>query len=177
MGHGRCWITQDNFTALIALAVLEEREEAEEGEKGGKEGSKDGEEEEGREGGDGNEEKGVYMTSRREFVERIKENQGKQENTMSPLVVEALELSWLRFVKAVAKAEADTEAGPDKQHSVEPEVHSSSPSDGFQREISRAEKNWASVVHKHLIVQPFYKPEPLHMFHKKLSMLILGAKH
>ncbi|KAH7818992.1 uncharacterized protein MONOS_8097 [Monocercomonoides exilis] len=110
--------------AAIALAVLEEREEVEEGEKGGKEveekGEEDGGKDGGREGGDGNEEKGVYPTAHREFVERIKENQGKLEEAMAPLVVEALGLSGLRFVKA------DAEVGADKQHSVKPEVCSSS---------------------------------------------------
>eukprot|EP00770_Monocercomonoides_exilis_P016597 MONOS_16565.1-p1 / transcript=MONOS_16565.1 / gene=MONOS_16565 / organism=Monocercomonoides_exilis_PA203 / gene_product=IQ domain-containing protein H / transcript_product=IQ domain-containing protein H / location=Mono_scaffold01866:30-1708(-) / protein_length=472 / sequence_SO=supercontig / SO=protein_coding / is_pseudo=false len=121
--------------AAIALAVLEEREEAEEGEKGGKEGEEKGEEkgEDGRrEGDDGNEEKGGYPTAHREFVEKIKENQGKLEEAMAPLVVEALGLSGLRFVKA------ETEVGADKQHSVEPEVRSSSPSDGIQQENRRA---------------------------------------
>ncbi|KAH7825977.1 uncharacterized protein MONOS_4549 [Monocercomonoides exilis] len=94
----------------IALDVLEEREEAEEGERGGKEGEERGEEyggrvggkDEGREGGDGNEEKGGYPAAHREFVERIKENLGKMEKAMEQLVVEALGLSWLRFVKAEA---------------------------------------------------------------------------
>ncbi|KAH7818636.1 uncharacterized protein MONOS_8386 [Monocercomonoides exilis] len=105
--------------AAIELAVLEEREEAEEGEKGGKRGEEKGEEDGGkdggREGGDGNEEKGGYPTAHREFVERIKENQGKLEEAIAPLVVEALGLSGLRFVKA------DAEVGADQQHSVEPE--------------------------------------------------------
>ncbi|KAH7819659.1 uncharacterized protein MONOS_13138 [Monocercomonoides exilis] len=74
----------------IVLAVLEEREEAEEG--------------------DVNEEKGVYPTAHREFVERIKENQRKLEEAMVQMVVEALGLSRLRFVKA------DAEADTDKQH-------------------------------------------------------------
>ncbi|KAH7820374.1 uncharacterized protein MONOS_6247 [Monocercomonoides exilis] len=64
--------------AAIALAVLEEREEAEEG--------------------GGNRVKGGHRTVHREFVERIKENQGKLEEAMEPLV-EALGLSGLRFVK------------------------------------------------------------------------------
>eukprot|EP00770_Monocercomonoides_exilis_P011996 MONOS_11938.1-p1 / transcript=MONOS_11938.1 / gene=MONOS_11938 / organism=Monocercomonoides_exilis_PA203 / gene_product=flagellar associated protein / transcript_product=flagellar associated protein / location=Mono_scaffold00628:4-3414(-) / protein_length=1023 / sequence_SO=supercontig / SO=protein_coding / is_pseudo=false len=126
--------------AAIALAVLEEREEAEEGEKGGKNGEEKGEEkgEDGRrEGGDGNEEKGGYPTAHREFVEKIKENQGKLEEAMAPLVVEALGLSGLRFVKA------ETEVGADKQYSVEPEVCSSSPSDGIQQENRRAEEEAA----------------------------------
>ncbi|KAH7828851.1 uncharacterized protein MONOS_6148 [Monocercomonoides exilis] len=111
--------------ATIAQEVLEEREEEEEGEKGGKDGKEDG----GREGGDGNEEKGGYPTAHREFVEKIKENQGKLEEAMALLVVEALGLSGLRFVKA------EVEVGADKQHSVEPEVCSSSSSDGIQQEI------------------------------------------
>ncbi|KAH7815004.1 uncharacterized protein MONOS_9607 [Monocercomonoides exilis] len=127
--------------AAIALAVLEEREESEEGEKGGKEGEEEGEEDGGkdggREGGDGNEEKGGYPTAHREFVERIKENQGKLEEAMAPLIVEALGLSVLRFVKA------EVEMGADKQHSVEPEVCSSSPSDGIQQENRRAEEEAA----------------------------------
>ncbi|KAH7832711.1 uncharacterized protein MONOS_10943 [Monocercomonoides exilis] len=85
--------------AAIVQAVLEEREEAEEGEKGGKEGEEKGEEDGGREGGDGNEEKGGYPAAHREFVERIKENQGKLEEAMAPLIVEALGLRRLRFVK------------------------------------------------------------------------------
>ncbi|KAH7817058.1 uncharacterized protein MONOS_13828 [Monocercomonoides exilis] len=72
----------------ISLAELEEREEAEEGER------------EGAEGGDGTEEKGGYRTAHRDFVERIKENKGKLEEAIAPLVVEALGLSGLRFVKA-----------------------------------------------------------------------------
>ncbi|KAH7827768.1 uncharacterized protein MONOS_17273 [Monocercomonoides exilis] len=89
--------------AAIALAVLEEREEAEEGEREGKEGEEEGEEDRGKEGGDGNEEKGGYPTAHGEFVERIKENQGKLEEAIAPLVVEALGLSGLRFVKADAE--------------------------------------------------------------------------
>ncbi|KAH7830290.1 uncharacterized protein MONOS_7557 [Monocercomonoides exilis] len=73
--------------AVIVQAVFDEREEAEEG--------------------DGNEEKGGYPTARREFVERIKENQGKLEEAIALLVVEALGLSGLRFVKAGTEAEAD----------------------------------------------------------------------
>ncbi|KAH7819459.1 uncharacterized protein MONOS_7128 [Monocercomonoides exilis] len=103
--------------AAIVLEVLEEREEAE--------------------GGDGNEEKGGYPTAHREFVERIKENQGKLEEAMAPLIVEALGLSGLRFVKAEA------EVGAYKQHSVEPEVRSSSPSDGIQQENRIAEEEEA----------------------------------
>ncbi|KAH7831474.1 uncharacterized protein MONOS_16972 [Monocercomonoides exilis] len=64
----------------IVLVVLEEREEAEEG--------------------DVNEVKGGYPAAHREFVERIKENRGKLEEAMAPLVVEALGMSGLRFVKA-----------------------------------------------------------------------------
>ncbi|KAH7828827.1 uncharacterized protein MONOS_6167 [Monocercomonoides exilis] len=146
----------------IVLAVLEEREEVEEGEKGCKEGDKEGEEkgeeDGGREGGDGNEEKGVYPTAHREFVERIKENQGKLEEAMAPLVVEALGLGRLRFVKAEAEADSD------KQHSVEPEVCSSSPSDGIQQKISREEENWTSAVRRFVIVQPFHQPEQLRVF-------------
>ncbi|KAH7829090.1 uncharacterized protein MONOS_17131 [Monocercomonoides exilis] len=56
---------------------------------------------------------------------------------MSPLVVEALGLSGLRFVKAEA------EAGANKQHSEEPELCSSSPSDGTQLENRRAEEEEA----------------------------------
>ncbi|KAH7823610.1 uncharacterized protein MONOS_9489 [Monocercomonoides exilis] len=120
--------------AAIPLDVLEEREEAEEGERRGKEGEekgeekgeKEGEEDGGREGGDGNEEKDGYPTAHREFVEKIKDNQGKLEEAMAQMVVEALGLSGLRFVKAEAEADSD------KQHSVEPEVCSSSPSDGIQ---------------------------------------------
>ncbi|KAH7819168.1 uncharacterized protein MONOS_3238 [Monocercomonoides exilis] len=127
--------------AAIALAVLEEQEEAKEGERRGKEGEEKGEEEEkedgGREGGDGNEEKGGYPAAHRKFVERIKENQGKLEEAMVPLVVDALGLSGLRFVKV------ETEAGADKQHSVEPEVCRSSPSDGIQQENRRAEEEVA----------------------------------
>ncbi|KAH7831279.1 uncharacterized protein MONOS_11208 [Monocercomonoides exilis] len=128
-------------SAVIALVVLEEREEAEEGEKGGKEGEEkgeeNGEEDGGREVGDGNEENGRYPTAHREYVEKIKEKQGKLEETMSPLVVEALGLSGLRFVKAEA------EAGANKQHSEEPELCSSSPSDGTQLENRRAEEEEA----------------------------------
>ncbi|KAH7828290.1 uncharacterized protein MONOS_12750 [Monocercomonoides exilis] len=74
--------------AAIALAVLEEREEAKEGERGDKEGEEMG----GKEGGDGNEEKSGRPTAHREFVERMKENQGKLEEAMALLVVEALGL-------------------------------------------------------------------------------------
>ncbi|KAH7819367.1 uncharacterized protein MONOS_17942 [Monocercomonoides exilis] len=56
---------------------------------------------------------------------------------MAQLIVKALGLSGLRFVKA------ESEVGVSKQHSVEPEVHSSSPSDGIQQEISRAEEEAA----------------------------------
>ncbi|KAH7819790.1 uncharacterized protein MONOS_10210 [Monocercomonoides exilis] len=56
---------------------------------------------------------------------------------MTPLVVEELGLNGLRFVKT------DAEVGADKQHSVEPEVFSSSPSNGIQQEISRAEEEAA----------------------------------
>ncbi|KAH7823528.1 uncharacterized protein MONOS_11759 [Monocercomonoides exilis] len=88
--------------------------------------------------GDGNEEKGAYPTAHREFVERIKENQVKLEEAMAPLVVEVLGMSRLRFVKAGMEAEA--EDGADKQHSVEPKVCSSSPSDSIQQENRRAEE-------------------------------------
>ncbi|KAH7818638.1 uncharacterized protein MONOS_8384 [Monocercomonoides exilis] len=98
--------------AAIALAALEEREEAKECE--------------------GNEEKGGYPTAHREFVERIKENQGKLEEAIAQLVVEALGLVWLRFMKVKTHPEAD------KQHSVESEMCSSSPSDGIQQENRKA---------------------------------------
>ncbi|KAH7831500.1 uncharacterized protein MONOS_11999 [Monocercomonoides exilis] len=114
----------------------------EEGERGGKEGEEKGEEkgeeDGGREEGDVNEVKGGYPTAHREFVERIKENQGKLEEAMAPLVVEALGLSGLRFVKA------DAEVGASKQHPMKPEVCSSSPSDGIQQEISRAAEEEAA---------------------------------
>ncbi|KAH7821321.1 uncharacterized protein MONOS_15015 [Monocercomonoides exilis] len=55
---------------------------------------------------------------------------------MAPLVVEAHGLSGLRFVKAEAEA--------DMLHSVEPEVCSSSPSDGIQQENRRAEEEAAN---------------------------------
>ncbi|KAH7815970.1 uncharacterized protein MONOS_13057 [Monocercomonoides exilis] len=129
------------FPEAIALAMLDGREEVEEGNGNGEEGEEKGEEDGGkdggREGGDGNEEKGWYPTAHRKFVERIKEKQGKLEEAMAPLAVEALGLSRLRFVKAEA------EAGADKQHSEEPELCSSSPSDGIQEEISRAEEEAA----------------------------------
>ncbi|KAH7821884.1 uncharacterized protein MONOS_5152 [Monocercomonoides exilis] len=89
------WLRMENVVLLpeeIVLAVLEEREEAEEG--------------------DGNEEKNGYPTAHREFVERIKENQGKVEEAIAPLVVEALGMSGLRFVKV------GLEAGAGKQYSV-----------------------------------------------------------
>ncbi|KAH7817085.1 uncharacterized protein MONOS_8006 [Monocercomonoides exilis] len=76
------WRSQQSRPA-ISLAELEEREEAEEGER------------EGAEGGDGTEEKGGYRTAHRDFVERIKENQGKLEEAIAPLVVEAFGLSRL----------------------------------------------------------------------------------
>ncbi|KAH7817089.1 uncharacterized protein MONOS_8002 [Monocercomonoides exilis] len=117
--------------AAIALEALEEREKAEEGERGGKEGEEKG----GGERGDGNEEKGSYLTAHREFVEKIKENQGKLEEAMAPLIVEGLGLSGLRFVKADAEA--------DKQHSVESEVLSTSSVDCIQQEILRAEEEAA----------------------------------
>eukprot|EP00770_Monocercomonoides_exilis_P016328 MONOS_16282.1-p1 / transcript=MONOS_16282.1 / gene=MONOS_16282 / organism=Monocercomonoides_exilis_PA203 / gene_product=unspecified product / transcript_product=unspecified product / location=Mono_scaffold01612:4538-5904(+) / protein_length=298 / sequence_SO=supercontig / SO=protein_coding / is_pseudo=false len=122
--------------AAIALAVLEEREEAEEGERGCKEGEEKGkekgEEDGGRDGGDGNEEKGGYPTAHREHVERIEEIQVMLEEAMTPMVVDVLGLSGLRFVKA------ETEVGADKQHSVEPEECSFFPSDGIQQENRRA---------------------------------------
>ncbi|KAH7816300.1 uncharacterized protein MONOS_10035 [Monocercomonoides exilis] len=96
-------------------AVLEEREKAEEG--------------------GGNEVKGGYPAAHREFVERIKENQGKLEEAMALLVVEALGLSGLRFVKVGAEA--------DDQHSIESELCSSSPSDDIQQENRRAEEEEA----------------------------------
>ncbi|KAH7818511.1 uncharacterized protein MONOS_8417 [Monocercomonoides exilis] len=127
--------------AAIALAVLEEREEAEAGKGGGKEGEekgeKEGKEDEAREGGDRNEEKGGFLTAHREFVERIKENQGNLKEAMVQPVVEELGLSGLRFVKV------DAEVGVDKLHSVEPEVCSTSPSTGIQQENRRAEEEIA----------------------------------
>ncbi|KAH7831467.1 uncharacterized protein MONOS_15419 [Monocercomonoides exilis] len=77
------WLRMEDMVLLpeeIVLVVLEEREEAEEG--------------------DVNEVKGGYPAAHREFVERIKENRGKLEEAMAPLVVEALGMSGLRFVKA-----------------------------------------------------------------------------
>ncbi|KAH7820718.1 uncharacterized protein MONOS_14717 [Monocercomonoides exilis] len=103
----------------ITLAVLEEREEAEEGERGCKEGDKEGEEKGGRKGGDGNEVKGGYPAAHREFVERIKENQGKLEEAIAQMVVEALGMSGLS------------------------EGCSSSPSDNVQQENRRAEEESA----------------------------------
>ncbi|KAH7827094.1 uncharacterized protein MONOS_15393 [Monocercomonoides exilis] len=141
------WLRMEDVVlspVVIALAVLEEREEAEEGEMGGKEGEEKGEEngeekgeekgeeDEGRDRGDGNEEKGRYPTAIRKFVERIEEIQGKLEEAMVPLVVEALGLSGLRLVKA------DAEVGVSKQHPMKPEVCSSSPSNGIQQENRRA---------------------------------------
>ncbi|KAH7816452.1 uncharacterized protein MONOS_15518 [Monocercomonoides exilis] len=128
--------------AAIELAVLKEREEAEEGKRGGKEGEEKGEErgkekgeeDEGRDGGDGNEEKGGYPTVHREYVGKIKENQGKLEEAMAQLVVEALGLSQLRSVKVKTHKEAD------KRYSVESKMCSSSPSDGIQQESRKAEK-------------------------------------
>ncbi|KAH7821110.1 uncharacterized protein MONOS_13728 [Monocercomonoides exilis] len=112
--------------AAIVLAVFDEREEAEEGEKGGKEGEEKGEEE----GEDG----------RRDGGDGIIENQVKLEEAKVPLVVEALGLSELRFVKAEVGTEAEAEAGTNKQHSIETKVCRSSTSDGIQQEISRAEE-------------------------------------
>ncbi|KAH7825395.1 uncharacterized protein MONOS_2529 [Monocercomonoides exilis] len=120
--------TDDDVVLLpvdIEQTMLEEREEAEEGERGGKEGEENGEEDGRKEGSEGNEEKGGYPTAHREFVERIKESQGKLEEAIAPLVVEGLGLSGLRFVKA------DAEVGADKQHSVEPEVCSSLSANGI----------------------------------------------
>eukprot|EP00770_Monocercomonoides_exilis_P000298 MONOS_296.1-p1 / transcript=MONOS_296.1 / gene=MONOS_296 / organism=Monocercomonoides_exilis_PA203 / gene_product=unspecified product / transcript_product=unspecified product / location=Mono_scaffold00005:56407-56772(+) / protein_length=122 / sequence_SO=supercontig / SO=protein_coding / is_pseudo=false len=113
--------------AAIALAVREEREETEEGE------SEEAEE------GDENEVKCVYPTAHREFVERMKEIQGKLEEAMAPLNVEALGLSRLRFVKV------ETEA--DKLHSVGPEVCSTSPSYSIQQEISEEQKRKQQMDH------------------------------
>ncbi|KAH7821009.1 uncharacterized protein MONOS_7686 [Monocercomonoides exilis] len=107
----------------IALAVLEEREEVEEGERGGKDGGKG--------------EKKSEKKMDGEFVERNKENQEKLEEVIAPLVVEALGLSGLRFVKEKA------EVGVNKQHSVEPEVCSSLSAYCIQQEISRAEEEAA----------------------------------
>ncbi|KAH7831213.1 uncharacterized protein MONOS_3815 [Monocercomonoides exilis] len=87
------------LSEAIVLVVLEEREEVE--------GEEKGEEKGGRKGGDGNEEKGGYPTAHREFVERIKENQGKLEEAMAPLVVEVLGTSRLRFAKARTETEAE----------------------------------------------------------------------
>ncbi|KAH7828514.1 uncharacterized protein MONOS_7711 [Monocercomonoides exilis] len=98
----------------LLQAVLEEREEAKEGE--------------------GDEMKGDCPAAHRELVERIKKSQGKQEEAMESTVVEALGLSWLRFAKAEDEAEAD------KPHSTEAEMYHSSPSDGIQQKISRAEE-------------------------------------
>ncbi|KAH7819265.1 uncharacterized protein MONOS_2878 [Monocercomonoides exilis] len=131
--------------AAIAPAEVEEREEEEEGERGCKEGDKEGEEmgeedggkDRGIEGGDGNEEKNGYSTAHRYFVERIKEKQGKLESAMVLLVVEALGLCRLRFVKAEAEADSD------KQHSLKPEVCRTSQRDDIQQEISRAEEDSA----------------------------------
>ncbi|KAH7822546.1 uncharacterized protein MONOS_8828 [Monocercomonoides exilis] len=53
---------------------------------------------------------------------------------MTPLVVEALGMSRLRFVNA----RTETEASAGKKYSVEPEVSNSSPSDGIQQENRRA---------------------------------------
>ncbi|KAH7819121.1 uncharacterized protein MONOS_12788 [Monocercomonoides exilis] len=102
--------------AAIALEVLEEWEEAEEGEM------------EETEGGDGNEEKGGRPIAHREFVEGIKENQGKLEEAIAQLVVEALGLSRLRFVKA----RTATEASAGKKFSVQPEMRNFSPADGIR---------------------------------------------
>ncbi|KAH7823725.1 uncharacterized protein MONOS_15310 [Monocercomonoides exilis] len=54
-------------------------------------------------------------------------------------IVEALELSRLKFMNTEAEAKVDT----DKQHSVEPEMCSSSLSDEIQQEISRADEEEA----------------------------------
>ncbi|KAH7818867.1 uncharacterized protein MONOS_13813 [Monocercomonoides exilis] len=102
----------------IVLVVLEEREEAEEG--------------------DVNEVKGGYPAAHREFVERVKKNQGKPEEVMAQLNVETLGLSRLRFVKA------DTEVCVSKQHPMKSEVCSSSPSDGIQQENRRASEEEAT---------------------------------
>ncbi|KAH7826803.1 uncharacterized protein MONOS_3884 [Monocercomonoides exilis] len=85
---------------------------------------------------EGNEEKGGYPILQIEFVERIKEKQRKLEEAMAPLVVDALGLSRLRFVK-------ETKAEVDKQHSVKSEVCSISSADGIQQEILRAEEEAA----------------------------------
>ncbi|KAH7819598.1 uncharacterized protein MONOS_15974 [Monocercomonoides exilis] len=118
--------------ACVTIAVVEVVGDC--GERGDKEGEEDG----GREEGEGNEEKGGYPTAHREFVERIKENQGKLEEAMAPLVVEALGLSGLRFVKA------ETEVCESKQHPMKPEVCSSSPSNGIQQENRRAAEEEAA---------------------------------
>ncbi|KAH7827088.1 uncharacterized protein MONOS_6622 [Monocercomonoides exilis] len=70
----------------IVLVVLDEREEEEDGKVGDKGGEEKGEERGDKEGGEGNEEKGVYLTAHREFVERIKEKQEKLEEAMALLV-------------------------------------------------------------------------------------------
>ncbi|KAH7816485.1 uncharacterized protein MONOS_15632 [Monocercomonoides exilis] len=101
--------------AAIELAVLEKREEAKEGE--------------------GDEMKGGYPIARREFVKKqTKENHRKLEEAMAQLVVEALGLVLLRFMKAEVKTDID------KQHSMESEVCSSSPSDGIQQDNRKAEE-------------------------------------
>ncbi|KAH7823546.1 uncharacterized protein MONOS_12739 [Monocercomonoides exilis] len=67
------WLNR--FRRLQCRKVLEEWEEAEEGE--------------------GYEEKDEYPTAHREYVRKIKENQGKLEEAMVPLVTEALESAQL----------------------------------------------------------------------------------
>ncbi|KAH7826990.1 uncharacterized protein MONOS_3536 [Monocercomonoides exilis] len=69
----------------------------------------------------------------------MKENLGKLEEAMALLVVEALGLSRLRFVKAGAEADSD------KQHSIETKLCCSSSDYSIQQEISRTEKEAADV--------------------------------
>ncbi|KAH7817372.1 uncharacterized protein MONOS_12392 [Monocercomonoides exilis] len=68
------------------------------------------------------------------------ENQGEPDEagrSDGSVVVEALGLNRLRFVKA------DADVGVSKQHPMKPEVCSSSPSNSIQQEISRAEEEAA----------------------------------
>ncbi|KAH7826239.1 uncharacterized protein MONOS_7673 [Monocercomonoides exilis] len=135
---GGCGSVSSSDCAVCARGARRSRGRRKEKKRWRKEGEEKGKEDGGREGGDRNEEKGGYPTAHREFVERIKENQGKLEEAMAPLIVKALGLSGLRFVKA------EVEVGADKQHSVEPEVCSSSPSDGIQQENRRAKEEEAA---------------------------------
>ncbi|KAH7824037.1 uncharacterized protein MONOS_1666 [Monocercomonoides exilis] len=54
----------------------------------------------------------------------------------TPLVVEALGMSRLRFVNA----RTETEASAGKKYSVEPEVSNSSPADGIRQENRKSEE-------------------------------------